>query len=107
MPHFLPRNVIRSVSSESNPEIFYLWVAFVKSGDAGDDSLTLEWKRTVCVNERLHLGQRLQHEQALRPSSQASVPHLLHIRTIASISSAHLVTKVGKRLVHLVNLWRS
>ena len=68
-----------------NPLFFYLWVAFVEGCDAGDHSLAFEGKRAVCVDERLHLRQRLQHQQPLRPGRQSSVPHLCQLHYLSSL----------------------
>ena len=63
-------------------------MAFVESRDACDDSLALERKRAVSVDEGLHLKnkykitkgfhlrQSLEHQQPLCPSSQSSVSNL-------------------------------
>ena len=77
---------------------FHLWVAFVESRDACDDSLALERKRAVSVDEGLHLKnkfkykykttksfhlrQSLEHQQPLCPSSQSSVSNLDRVKNL-------------------------
>ena len=57
-PHFPPGNLLEDQYLDL---IHYLRVAFVQRGNASDNSLTFERERPVCVDERLHLWQSLQH----------------------------------------------
>ena len=73
------------MSVQSNLLFFHLWVAFVEGCDAGDHSLAFQGKGTVGVDERLHLGQRLQHQQPLRPGRQPSVANLCQMIYLSSL----------------------